>query len=215
MPRGCDISPPSDNAAVRHTRRVPSLSRRTTTTLLLSSALLLAACSSDEPTPDAGPALPSADVCEQVGATEVPAECLPDGNVGRRTPTAPPPPGVTSAFPPLQVEPIDGELARADNNTEADRTTQTLTVTVRKGNRLGIQAACEGFSTFVAATTPESEAAFEFDCGFEGDPTELGVETSTPVEADTTFTVTVGAPAPARWAAVVYETDEPLVDPAV
>lgn len=189
--------------------------RRAPVSLVLASTLLLAACSAGDAVPDGGPALPPADVCDEVGATEVPVECIPDAEGGRPLPSTSPPPGGSGAFPALQIESIEGELARADNNDDPRREMQTLTVTVPRGSRLGVQAACEGYSTVIVTTDPDSQAAFEFDCGFEGQPAEIGVETSEPVMTDTIFRITVDVPAPARWAAVAYATDEPLINDGV
>ena len=181
--------------------------------VLLATVLTMTACSGDAEQPDAGPSLPPVDVCEQVGAEEVPAECIPDADATRLRPTGPPPSGGSAAYSPLRLEPLPGELARADNNEDASRTTATLQVTVPKGARLGIVGACEGRTTFVVTTEPQSKAAFEFDCGFEGAATELGVEDPDPAAQDTRYTVVITVPAPARWAAVAYATTEPVANP--
>lgn len=174
---------------------------------VLACVLLLAACSSEAPRAQQPP-LPSADPCVDLTADRVPAQCLPD--TGRPRPSGPPPSAGSAAFAPLTVDARPGELARGGNDVEVGRTSRTFRVTVRRGSRLRITAACEGRTTVTVTTVPDSGAAFAFDCGFQGAPVELGVEDPTPVAADTSYVVTAGAPAPARWFVSIGQTDAPV-----
>jgi hypothetical protein len=173
----------------------------------LTALLLLSACGGSSG--DGEPTI--ADECSKAGATSIPASCVPgEGGPFDAIPSqSGAPPSRAADIPPVTTPPLEGELARGGNDTDASLTTRTFTVTLPAGQRLRTTLACQGAPTVVLKTTPKSRAEQEFACGYQA-PAELTVEDSVPVSRPTTFSVTVTADGPARWYVVISGTSAPV-----
>ncbi|MCW2778481.1 MAG: hypothetical protein JWN17_2206 [Frankiales bacterium] len=186
--------------------------------VLAACALSLTACtgsSKDEAGPTAAPARPS-DCPTAESSTQVPADCVEDSKDFDyvATPTAKPT-GSSADLASVVLPEDPQDLARGGNDTDPTKKTQTFKVVVPAGSRLRTTAACEGADKIVLTTVPDSAAAQEFTCGFEGTPAELTVEDSVPVKTATTFTVTVTTTPPSRWYVAVGATSAPPPPDAV
>lgn len=170
--------------------------------------LFLTACTGGS-APAVEPSAAAPDPCSEVGATSVPASCIPgeSGDFGAIPAQSGSPPTSSTSIPPVTAPPVPGELARGGNDKDPAQTTQTFAVTLPPGQRLRTTLACQGATTVRLVTSPQSGAEQEFACGYEL-PAELTVEDSVPTKAATRYTVTVTAPAPARWYVVVSATAE-------
>lgn len=169
----------------------------------------LSACSSGGTT--SGPtAVTRPTGCPPNEAPEIRPECVEDSQDfdAVATPTGAAPSG-SDAIAPVTLAKQPGDLALGGNEKDPAKTTQTFTVTVPAGSRLRTTAACEGRNQIAVTVSPQSAAAQEFTCGFEGAPAELTVEDSMPVRSPTTFTVTVTAKPPSRWFVAIGATDAP------
>lgn len=171
-----------------------SWSSSTAPRFLLGGLLLLAACSSGASEKDVA----YVDPCLDAPA----GSALPAGCTGDPDPTSSPPAEGSSAYDGLRIDPAPGLLAAGGNDVTVALTTQTFTVTVPAGQRLRVQAVCQGQARMTVTVDPGSEAATEFACGLQ-EPRESTVEEPTPTTAPTVFTVVATAPAPSRWYAAV------------
>lgn len=180
--------------------------------LLLALPLLVTACSSDPATTEPT-ALPTVDSegCEQfANATEIPERCVqsqvtakPEVPKGRYPKTSAEIAAVT-----LEAEP--GDLARGGNDVDPTLTTRTFRVTVPKGGRLEVTAACNGATFLEVETVPDSLAELTMSCFEEGSTSELSVSDDVFQPAPKSFDVTVTTQAPSRWFATVGSTTEAL-----
>ncbi len=124
------------------------------------------------------------------------------------SPTGTDPAEGSAAYDALVVEPEAGELARGGNDEDAELTGRTFAVVVPAGSRLRTRAVCQGRTRVTVATEPPSDAESELACT-EGTPAEIIVEEPAAHPAAATYTVTVTAPAPARWYVVVSAVEGP------
>lgn len=183
--------------------------------LLLALPLLLTACSSDDPTTPEPRALETsggADDCEQfVNATEIPDRCISGPQVTAK-PEVPKDryPATSAAIAPVTLEAEPGDLARGGNDADPTLTTRTFRVTVPKGGRLEVTAACNGATFLEVATVPDSLAELTMSCFEEGSTSELSVSDDVFQPAPKSFDVTVTTQAPSRWFAAVGSTTEAL-----
>ena len=76
------------------------------------------------------------------------------------------------------------------------------------GSRLRTRAVCQGRAAVTVTTAPVSDAESELPCT-EAQPTEVVVEERQVHDADTAYAVTVTAPGPSRWYAVVSSVPGP------
>jgi hypothetical protein len=181
--------------------------------------LALTACSDggavDEPDalPTATNALPAVCASLQPGATQVPAECVEQG------PDAPPEvptgryPATSAEIAAVTLPAAPTDLARGGNDADPALTTRAFTVTVPRGRRLQVTAACDGATFLDVDTEPASNAELRMSCFEEGAVSELTVGDDVVQGAPKQFRVTVTTQAPSRWFAAVGSTADPLPSP--
>lgn len=173
--------------------------------------LALTACSGGGDSTDTNETVPttSADPCflaDNAKVTAFPGDCVSDGPTA---PTGAAPTSGSAAYKPLVLKPETGQLKATGNDVDVAKTSDTFSVTVRPGYRIGVHAVCEGRTDVKVTTVPDSGAALSFSCGFEGFPAEIGTADPVLVKVATTYKVSVSVPAPARWFLNFYETNVP------
>lgn len=159
----------------------------------LGALLVLTGCGSSD------------DVAARSTATPTPSECETALSCATATPPGTPPPEGSAFWDALTIEALPGQLKAVGNDVDVARTSAAFRVTVHAGHRLGVQAVCEGRTAVVVQTVPDTAAAVDLTCGFDGKPAEVGAVDPTAVSAATTYQVSVSAPAPARWFTTFYE----------
>lgn len=178
---------------------------------LLATPLLaaLAACSSGS-TPHAAPTSSGEPCSGLANATAIPDACAP--SVG---PSADPSSTIkaTTDLPPVTLAPDKGQLAAGGNDKDPSLASSTFSVTVPVGTALKIHAACLGANHIVITTQPRTKAESEFNCGFHGVASEVGVTDDTVAKAPTQYVVTVKTTAPARWYVNVIGTTDLAASP--
>ncbi|MDP3713482.1 MAG: hypothetical protein Q8R60_13485 [Mycobacteriales bacterium] len=181
--------------------------------LLLALPLLLTACSSEDPTTPEPTALATSgdDDCDQfVNATEIPERCVPNQVTAKPEVPKGRYPATSAEIAAVTLEAEAGDLARGGNDADPTLTTQTFRVTVPKGGRLEVTAACNGATFLEVATVPDSLAELTMSCFEEGSTSELSVSDDVFQPAPKSFDVTVTTQAPSRWFATVGSTSEAL-----
>jgi hypothetical protein len=182
--------------------------------LLLTLPLLLTACSSDDPSTPEPSALATSggtDDCDQfVNATEIPERCIPNQVTAKPEVPSARYPKTSAEIAAVTLAAEAGDLARGGNDADPTLTTQTFRVTVPKGGRLEVTAACNGATFLEVATVPDSLAELTMSCFEEGSTSELSVSDNVFQPAPKSFDVTVTTQAPSRWFAAVGSTTEAL-----
>lgn len=125
--------------------------------------------------------------------------------------------GPVAKFPtdPSQItmvvpRPVKGRLGGADNASDPTKNTGSFTVVVPKGQRVGSVVTCIGNGEVKLTTTPTSKAEQTITC--DADPmiaSELEVEDTIVLPADTTYAVTVTVTKATRWSVAVFGTTAP------
>ena len=171
--------------------------------LVCGLVLALTSCSDDgEPRADASPPPTPTEKCADgtPGGTEcvvddiLQASAAPIDKSGA--------PASSASIPAVKLPSASGDLVTGGNDRQPSLTTRTFVVTVPRGSRLSVSAACQGFAELVVETVPDSKAELGLPCG-RTRPNELTVQDPTPLSAPQRYSVTVTAAAPSRWYAAV------------
>lgn len=154
----------------------------------------------------AGLALALLGACGGTGSGTPPLAACPPTCPGTAAPAPPPtdslPADGSAAWDALVVAPQPGELARGGNDTDAGRTGESFSVVVPAGLRLRSRTVCQGRTSVTVTTDPPSGAESQLAC-HEAAPDEVIVQEQTVRSTATSYVVTVAAPAPVRWYAVL------------